>query len=289
MKKLILLFVILIVACGKESTSDVAIPAPTPPPVVITPPPPPPPTTVTTPTTTVTTPTTNEFQFFNIIGSGGVKVYQFDSFYKSHDSVQTHGERVYNKFIENISVETTVYQVDSPNFDDTFEYIFSKDEIAILTQSASNRLNEDQYEDIVRDNIELFKDSNILWFKSMENSGDDGQDYTHGVYSHEIITTEKGLDRTVFIASYQVRPDGHGIIGNIDLDWYDLYEDEILFFEEISTSFATPKAAALGAELMATGYTPVEIKQMLFEMAVEQEVEIYTGSEWIIKTVKIIK
>lgn len=223
-------------------------------------------------------------EYHNIIGDSGIKVYQFDTFWAESDN---HGDRVYERFTKNVTVDAIVHQVHAPYFEDAYDYIFAQDEVSVITQSAHNRVNEDQYDQSVIDRVDAFANSNVLWFNAMENSGDDAQDYTHGVYSYEILTSGKGLDRFVSIASYTVRADGNGIIGNLDLDHYELYKDEIIFFEESSTSYATPIAAAIGTNLLAEGYTPQEVKQIILDRTVERELQFLSNGEWINMTVKI--
>ena len=156
-------------------------------------------------------------------------------------------------------------------------------ETTIVTASA-NRGGDDINEDWVVATTQALANSNALLVRSLENIGDDGDLYSSGPVVERINETLEGYDQSIFVGVYDTQFD----IALVNQQSFSYYEDNIIFVSMDkrvdsynTTSHATPKLAALASQLLHDNpnATPQELKKMIFDLTVEETVEMWTGSD----------
>ena len=220
---------------------------------------------------------------WNTFGSGEVDVYQNDLFSGDYGA---HGFNVYAYFASRVpSYYFTMHQFDGIRNDQLFEYIVSNNpnKTTVITSSLDNGSGCLKYQDptchypIPEYSIEgaaTLDDSRIVYVTSLENTGDDGTQYPHGITDYAIATTGMGLDQTIFVANI-----GSNVV-YYDRDDEELFLDHMVAEVAPSTSFATPRVAARVARIIKEypEFSAEQVKIHLFENYTEiREMEVNDG------------
>lgn len=234
-----------------------------------------------------------------IVGEGnGVNVIIQDSFYRGDDGNQeSHGDRVATTFAEEIEVPHTQFWYDGSKFD-ALAAARNKfnNNLTIITSSASDFTNSNQYEQLVRDVIQDFNGDNTLMVASFENQGDDGEgDFTHSVMSYDVIRSGNMLSHTLFVGSFSAQSNSPSV--NAAFTDIQRYLDDAVFAPASSTSHATPKVAALAANYAHNneGATASQIKDYILSLSTREtrsilhiDIENNNASEWVSYEVNIL-
>ena len=217
----------------------------------------------------------------NTIGNNeGIHIYQLDSFYSVDGNItETHGWRVYQTLIKHSSdIQKTIYQI-SGNILQAIKSAQRDSLTNIITTSATALTSDADYTQELIDRVEAFENQNTLLVSSLENQGDDGQEYTHGVVAQEIVSSGNGLEHSIFVGSYELN--GSIYQGNVDSDHLSLFLENTIFVPEISTSHATPKLSGLASTFLSENpnMSAVELKNKIFSLTRKQDI-VVLRAEW---------
>ena len=175
-------------------------------------------------------------------------------------------------------IQKTIYQI-SGNILQAIKSAQRDSLTNIITTSATALTSDADYTQELIDRVEAFENQNTLLVSSLENQGDDGQEYTHGVVAQEIVSSGNGLEHSIFVGSYKLSGSIHQ--GNVDSDHLSLFLENTIFVPEISTSHATPKLSGLASTFLSENpnMSAVELKNKIFSLTRKQDI-VVLRAEW---------